>query len=146
MTLSDADRPDTGHVKHLKHEFESECWTEDKVEGMLAKRAKDFLIEQNIIPGEIFRIYANCNLHGDFQFAHEDGDGWTALYFVNSKWHEDWGGELMLYPDDMQDLAYAIIPKPGRMVIFDGMIRHRGGVPSKLCFDARFSLAIKFQK
>ena len=107
--------------------------------------ARNFLQEQNIVCGEVYRIYANYNLHGDFQFAHEDGDGWTALVFVNSRWDEDWGGELILYPDGEAAYAYSILPSPGRMVIFDGMIRHRGGVPSKLCLEARISLAIKFK-
>jgi hypothetical protein len=30
------------------------------------------------------------------------------------------------------------------MVVFDGMIRHRGGAPSKFCLAPRISLAIKF--
>jgi len=145
VTMSDSDRPDTSYVKHLKHEFGPTDWLPDTPSGMLAENAAKLLAEQGIIVGELYRIYANFNLHGDFQFAHEDGDGWTALYFVNSIWEEDWSGELMIYPEPGSGFAYAIEPRPGRMVIFDGLIRHRGGVPSKLCFDARISLAIKFR-
>src|SRR6266705_2037140 len=76
------------------------------------------------------RVYANFNLHGDYQFAHEDGDVWTTLVFVNGSWNEDWGGELLLYdgkfePSTDRGFAYAITPRPGRMVIFDGRIKHR---------------------
>lgn len=145
MTLSDSDRPDTTHVRHLKHEFAPEEWEVNPAIATLATTARDFLRERRIRCGSIYRIYANFNLHGDFQFAHEDGDGWTALAFINSRWHEDWGGELVLYPERQSSCAYSISPSPGRMVVFDGMIRHRGGVPSKLCLDARISLAIKFR-
>jgi len=145
MTLSDSDRPDTAHVRHLKHEFEPEEWTANPALLSLASAAKSFLRERRIGCGSIYRIYANYNLHGDFQFAHEDGDGWTALAFINTRWDEDWGGELVLYPDGPASYAYCVAPQPGRMVLFDGLIRHRGGAPSKLCLEARISLAIKFR-
>lgn len=145
MTLSDSDRPDTTHVRHLKHEFAPEEWEANPALVTFATAARDFLRERRIRCGPLYRIYANFNLHGDFQFAHEDGDGWTALAFINSRWNEDWGGELLLYPGPQSACAYSVAPRPGRMVVFDGMIRHRGGVPSKLCLDARISLAIKFR-
>lgn len=138
--LSDSDRPDTNHIKHLKHEFA----LNDPKALCLAEPVREFLKSNDLTHGDIYRIYSNFNLHGDFQFAHEDGPGWTALYFVNSEGEEDWGGEFTLYFDDELDLGYTVLPKPGRLVIFDGMIVHRGGVPSKLCYEPRISLAIKF--
>lgn len=145
VTLSDSDRPDTTHVRHLKHEFDRTEWRSDPVLSLLTDTARGFLREHRIGCGDVYRIYANFNLHGDFQFAHEDGEGWTALAFINSRWEEDWGGELIIYPDGDAAIAYCVAPRAGRMVIFDGMIRHRGGSPSKLCLEARISLAIKFR-
>ena len=144
VTLSDSDRPDTQHVRHLKHEFDEEEWATDPILCVLTDCARHFLRERRVACGPLYRIYANFNLHGDFQFAHEDGEGWTALVFINSQWDEDWGGEFLIYPEGDTPFAYSIAPSPGRMVIFDGMLRHRGGVPSKLCYDPRISLAIKF--
>jgi Rps23 Pro-64 3,4-dihydroxylase Tpa1-like proline 4-hydroxylase len=145
MTLSDSDRPDTAHVRHLKHEFDPTEWESDPVLSLLTQRARRFLRERRIACGKVYRIYANFNLYGDFQFAHEDGEGWTALAFINSRWEEDWGGELIIYPDASASYAYCVAPRPGRMVMFDGMIRHRGGAPSKHCLEPRISLAIKFR-
>lgn len=138
--FSDSDRSDTQYIKHLKHEFE----LDNPLAVFLARTASSFLTDRGLAHRDVYRMYANFNLHGDFQFAHEDGEGWTALFFVNDKWEEDWGGEFTLYIDDELDFGYSISPKPGRMVIFDGMITHRGGVPSKLCYEPRISLAIKF--
>jgi hypothetical protein len=145
VTLSDSDRPDTAHVRHFKHEFARAEWTTNPALALLTDVARGFLRERRIACGRLYRVYANFNLHGDFQFAHEDGEGWTALAFINSRWDEDWGGELIVYPDGGASCAYCIPPRPGRMVVFDGMIRHRGGSPSKLCLEARISLAIKFR-
>lgn len=145
-TLTDADRDDTQDFNHFKHDFDIEPENGDSLMLLLADRARRLLASQGIEGGPVFRIYANLNLFGDFQFAHEDGDGWTALLFANAEWREDWGGEFLVYPQDGAPFAYAIQPRPGRMVLFDGLIRHRGGVPSKFCHEARISLAIKFSR
>lgn len=145
-SLTDSDRDDTDHVRHLVHYFtEVEC-RENIIIKTLLDYAQSFLISQNLNPGELIRAYANFNLFGDFQFAHTDGDNeWTALFFINDEWKPDWGGELLLY-DESADLSLSIPPKPGRLAIFDGLILHRGGVPSKHCFQPRISFALKFSK
>ena len=144
--LNDADRDDTRDYRHFKHEFGVDADTADPFTALLAEKARDLLRSQGVECGAVHRIYANLNLFGDFQFAHEDGDGWTALLFANGEWHEDWGGEFIAYPEDGLPFAYSILPKPGTMLIFDGMMRHRGGVPSKLCHLPRISIAIKFRR
>jgi SM-20-related protein len=90
------------------------------------------------------RVYVNATLFGDYNFCHRDGCDWTALAFVNDEWRDHWGGELMLYRDgDLDAPAIAIRPKPGRMVIFDGHMVHRPGVPTKYCLEPRVTLACK---
>ncbi len=61
----------------------------------VAELAREFLCDRGIAVGQIYRIYLNVNLFGDFQFAHTDGNGWTALLFANKRWDEDWGGEIV---------------------------------------------------
>lgn len=149
--LGDHDRDDTQAVKHLVHDFTSEEIATTPFLQAIIQATRDLADTQGIKVKNPVKVYANFNLHGDFQFAHEDGDVWTAIVLVNASWHEDWGGELLLYDgtfasDSDRGFAYAISPRPGRMVIFDGRIKHRGGVPSKFCVEPRISLAIKFLK
>ena len=149
--LGDHDRDDTQTVKHLVHDFTSEEIQATPVLQAIIRATRELADTQGIKVKNPVKVYANFNLHGDYQFAHEDGDVWTVLVFVNASWHEDWGGELLLYDgtfaaDNDRGFAYAINPRPGRMVIFDGRIKHRGGVPSKFCLEPRISLAIKFLK
>lgn len=143
--LVDTDREDTQEFKHFKHDFVTGAGG-DPVIALLAEAARELLRREGVRCGPVDRIYANLNLFGDFQFAHEDGDGWTALLFANAEWREDWGGEFFAYPGEGSAFHYAIVPRPGRMVVFDGLIRHRGGVPSKFCHEPRISLAIKFER
>ena len=146
VSLTDADRSDTNEFRHFKHDFflkgDEEC-TEPFVMAVV-DLSREFFRTQSIPVGAIYRIYLNVNLFGDFQFAHTDGNGWTALLFANKRWEEDWGGEIVFYPEDHDAYRYSIYPKPGRLLIFDSTLYHRGGVPSKFFHGPRMSVAIKF--
>ena len=146
FTLSDSDRPDTNRFKHFKHDFEIDPAQGDALMQMLAGKAREVMASLGIACGNLYRIYANLNLYGDFQFAHHDGDGWTALLFANPEWGEDWGGEILFHDAPGTPFAYAIAPRPRGMLIVDGLITHRGGVPSKFCHLPRITLAIKFRR
>lgn len=147
VSLTDSDRPDTNEFKHFKHDFVTpgEAGAEPFASA-LVELARDFLDSQDIRAGRLNRVYLNVNLFGDFQFGHTDGDGWTALLFANARWEEDWGGEIIFYPEGQDAFCYAIYPKPGRMLVFDSNLYHRGGVPSKLFHGPRMSVAIKFSR
>ena len=145
-SLSDSDREDTSDYRHLKHEFATQGDRSDPIMLMLADKARALLSSAGIDCGPLYRIYANLNMFGDFQFSHHDGDGWTALLFANPHWGEDWGGEFIAYSGAAQPYDHAISPRPGRMLIFDGLILHRGGVPSKFCYVPRISIAVKFER
>lgn len=96
---------------------------------------------------ELNRAHVNSIPHGDIQNIHEDGwpgTSLTALYFVNAGWQATWQGELILC-DPLGESMYAIDPRPGRLVLFPGETPHRGGAPSRVCFEHRLSLALKFR-
>ena len=90
------------------------------------------------------RMHCNTHLYGDVPHAHTDSTpGVTALYIANPRWEANWMGETIFCNDDGEPL-YAVIPKPGRLLVFSGDIIHRGGVPSRECFEPRISIAFKF--
>jgi hypothetical protein len=91
------------------------------------------------------RAQVNATLFGEMQYIHSDKDvDRTAIYFANPEWHPDWMGELLLYDEAETEVIEAISPKPGRIVFFDSLIRHRGGVPSRICPVPRVTIALKF--
>jgi hypothetical protein len=146
--FTDYDRPDTKHVRHLVHNFpRSGRHKFARALATLERMAKTLLRSRGHAVGERSRAYANFNLFGDYQFAHPDGDEWTALLFANDRWEDDWGGELLLYDEPTSaSLAWAVPPRPGRLVVFDGLILHRGGVPSKHCLVPRVTVALKLKR
>lgn len=106
---------------------------------------------EDMFPNEQFaleRAYINSAVYGDTYYAHRDCDhalqNITVLYYANTVWHADWGGETLFF-NDRHDAEFAITPMPGRALVSRGAIWHRGGVPSRACNEARFTIACKFR-
>jgi hypothetical protein len=104
---------------------------------------------ETLFPDEHFtdqRAYVNCSVYGDAYYIHRDCAAHerhvTALYYANLEWQPDWGGETIYYNDD-EDAEFAISPRPGRLVIARGAVLHRGNVPSRSCYEERYTLAYK---
>jgi SM-20-related protein len=104
---------------------------------------------ERLFPDEQFsdrRAYVNCSVYGDGYYLHRDCAAEelhvTALYYANLEWQPDWGGETIYYNDE-EDAELAITPRPGRLVIARGAVLHRGNVPSRLCYEERYTLAYK---
>jgi SM-20-related protein len=106
---------------------------------------------EDMFPAERFvveRLYVNSTLYGDVYFPHRDCDqnlrNITVLYYGNLTWHADWGGETIFFNDN-HDAELAVTPRLGRFIVSRGAILHRGGVPSRICHEERFSIACKLR-
>ena len=104
---------------------------------------------ERLFPNEQFadqRAYVNCSVYGDSYYLHRDCAAHeqhvTALYYANLEWRPDWGGETIYYNDD-EDAELAVTPRPGRLVIARGAVLHRGNVPTRSCYEERYTLAYK---
>jgi hypothetical protein len=104
---------------------------------------------ERLFPDERFsdpRAYVNCSVYGDSYYMHRDCGAQerhvTALYYANPEWQPDWGGETIYYNDD-EDAELAITPRPGRLVVARGALLHRGNVPTRNCYEERYTLAYK---
>ena len=96
---------------------------------------------------DLFRSYINMSHYGDLEYPHRDchpnGNDITILYYVNITWDYQWGGETMFYENG--DTRLAVLPTPGRFLIFPGSIEHIGTIPTRACNKSRFSLALKYK-
>ena len=104
---------------------------------------------EEMFPNERFekeRAYVNNCEFGDVYFPHRDCaphlSNVTVLYYANLRWHADWGGETVFY-DDKFDARVAVTPRPGRILAMRGAILHRGGMPTRVCYDQRLTIAYK---
>ncbi len=108
-------------------------------------------IGEELFPGERFeteRVYVNSAVYGDVYFPHRDCDAQmknvTVLYYGNMAWQADWGGETIFY-NDHGDAELAVSLWPNRAVVSRGAILHKGGVPARVCYEQRFSIAYKLR-
>jgi SM-20-related protein len=94
------------------------------------------------------RVYVNMCHYGDVGTPHRDcainDSDITVLYYINKEWRHAWGGETIFYEN--KDTALAVLPKLGRFVVFPGAIEHNGSIPSRICTQARLTLAMKFKE
>jgi SM-20-related protein len=145
FTRSEMARPDTHEHRHWVCEMPLEnlaklsLWPATQTAVSAAR------------PGERFtpyRVYTNYASFGDLLLTHVDAlpnaRELTALWFLAERWDTEWGGETLFY-DDSGDAQLAVSPKPGRLVLFDGAIRHAGKAPNRNCYVSRFTFAIKLR-
>jgi hypothetical protein len=94
--------------------------------------------------------YAKNLCYGDCPYPHVDGKSerhavvLSTVYYANARWDPVWGGETHFFNRGM-DAVLSITPSPGRLVIFNGTIMHRAGVPMRNCQASRYSLINKFR-
>jgi SM-20-related protein len=102
-------------------------------------------------PGDNFRpyrVYTNFASFGDVLLTHVDAQPepreLTALWYLCESWDTEWGGETLFY-DTNGDARIAVSPKPARLVLFDGAIRHAGKAPNRNCPIGRYTFAVKLK-
>ena len=111
-------------------------------------KATDAAIRQ-VRPNDHFapyRVYTNFASFGDVLLTHYDSlpdtRELTALWYLCEHWDLEWGGETMFF-DAKGDTQIAVAPRPARLVLFDGAIRHAGRPPNRNCPIGRYTFAIK---
>ncbi|MGH8387061.1 MAG: 2OG-Fe(II) oxygenase [Pseudomonas sp.] len=91
-------------------------------------------------------VYANGQTFGQDTIIHRDNKthpGFTVIVFCNEYWPTSWGGELVFYDDNKENIVKAVLPKSRRVVIFDGRIPHAARSPSVKCDQVRMTLVFK---
>jgi len=147
FTRTEFARPETAEHKHWA--------TEIKLEALM--RQPIFEVTRLAVGGfagpgfgyRPYRAYTNVASYGDMLFTHTDclpdQHDLTALWYLCERWDLEWGGETMFY-DAQDEIACAVRPQPGRLVIFDGAIKHVGRPPNRICYAPRYTFAIKFER
>jgi hypothetical protein len=95
------------------------------------------------------RVLRNAYKFGDVIGLHKDlGYDITVLIFGNHEWKLNWGSETIFTDTESDDaeIIKSVIPKPGRLVMFDSLIPHTGRVPSPAFPHYRYSLVFNFKK
>ena len=93
----------------------------------------------------VARVYTDLLRFGDRPRARVEDVGSnnrTVIFFTNDEWNRDWGGETVFYEGD--EIAKSVLPKPGRVISFDGRIPHSGRPPITPSHRPRYITVMKF--
>jgi len=94
---------------------------------------------------QLVRCYANAHTYGVEGYPHVDSrrpGNFTTILYVNPGWKPEWAGETVFF-DESLDIAQAVMPKPGRVVIFDNRIMHAARGVTRVCPVIRVTLMFK---
>ena len=92
------------------------------------------------------RVYCNAHVCSDCPLPHRDSSDprdRTILYYANAEWRPEFAGETVIFDDD-DEIAYAVLPRPGRVVIFNSALTHCARPPTKIFLGLRLTVAFKF--
>ena len=91
----------------------------------------------------ILKQYLNLSTFETIDEIHKDDGNLTIVQFMNPSWNANWFGELIFLNDEQTEIRLSILPKPGRIVIFDNNINHSARVPSRSAEFPRLTLTTK---
>jgi Rps23 Pro-64 3,4-dihydroxylase Tpa1-like proline 4-hydroxylase len=142
---SESDREETRHIRTFAADVELDRFRKELLYARMEQAVAHFFPAEDLTA---YRSYCNLILYGDMTHAHRDchpdRTDVTTLFYANSTWDKEWGGETVFF-NDQGDSILAISPRPGRLVVFRGAIEHRVGVPARTCFESRLTIACKFK-
>ena len=89
------------------------------------------------------RLVGRSNVSGSLHahpvaHVHRDANGpdagknVTALLYPNSEWDASCAGETVFF-SEAEDARVAVLPRPGRLLLFVASILHVGRAPSRAC-------------
>lgn len=104
------------------------------------------LIQNTWLPGhKLVRCYVNAHTYGIEGYPHTDSRSpghFTSLIYLNKTWCPEWAGETVFF-NHAGDIVQSVIPRYGRLVIFDGRIPHAARSLSRRCGELRQTLVLK---
>lgn len=160
---ADASKIISDYFKNLNWTYDSKNLTDNSLKWNYNPNFKS-IIEKNYLDiserllkkyglNKVFKLsraYASGNTYGFSGEYHVD-DGAkeyneiiTIMFYLNNNWDFHFGGETFFLNHERKEIQYAIIPKPGRAVIFDGFIYHGPRPLSKFCNELRMVLTFKY--
>jgi hypothetical protein len=115
------------------------------------KKINQIIPSQTGRPRTLVRAYINGYTYGTDGYAHRD-DEWikakhnidseTFIVYLNEKWDKDWAGETVIYNED-GEIEKSVLPKHGRILIFDSTKQHAARPLSRLYKGLRLIMTFK---
>jgi|10_taG_2_1085330.scaffolds.fasta_scaffold127452_2 hypothetical protein len=91
------------------------------------------------------KIIMNLVMTDDVHYLHSHQNQSVLLYYVNLEWQDGWHGEtLFCDPNNLDEVVFTSLYKPGRILLFDGKIPHSIRPQSRKGPKYRMTLSLFF--
>jgi hypothetical protein len=103
------------------------------------------LKEEKILYKKAEKIFNNKLFH--LKKTHFLDNAYSSGYvYLNKVWDVSYSGETV-YTDPLKtEIVASVLPKPGRVVVFDGQIPHVAREVSRTCVELRMVATFKYRK
>jgi hypothetical protein len=138
---------DADAVESSQHKYMVSMWSEFDFDRFGLLKAIEGTKAENLVKGKkLLRAHVNMSTPTDVHWAHDHVNQIGMLYYANKHWNHHWAGETLFFNDDLSEVEYASIYKPGRLIIFDGEIPHSVRPQSSVAPNYRFTVSSFFAK
>jgi len=113
--------------------------------GSVENYLLEILNQKGIDTSLICRSICNCFRRLDKPEYHQDPGKTSYMFYLNSEWKRQWGAPTK-FKSKKYHISRKVIPKPGRLVIFDAKLWHKGTAPNFLMpsyMPGRFSIVLQ---
>ena len=94
---------------------------------------------------QLHLVEVNLVRPDDVYYIHTHPCDYAALYYVNMDWEDGWYGETIFYnSQNLDEVLFTSVYKPGRIILFDGSIPHAIRPQSIKAPKYRMSLTLFF--
>jgi len=121
------------------------------IDKKLFQYANEILKEKKLTKFvQLSRAYASAYVYGFMHEIHQDegetklNEVFTIMFYLNKDWDITYGGETY-FLNTNNDLWKSILPKPARVILFDGSIPHAAREVSRVCTDLRMIATFKYK-
>ncbi|UUZ66295.1 2OG-Fe(II) oxygenase (plasmid) [Polaromonas sp. P1-6] len=93
----------------------------------------------------LVRCYANAHTYGVEGAPHTDSSldsNFTTIIYIVPEWKAEWAGETAFFNAE-GDIVSSVLPKPNRMITFDGTQLHAARALARICPALRVTLMFK---
>ena len=119
-------------------------------DNLLITKADSLLKKYSLKNYILKRAYASAYTYGMINEIHQDESPLqslniiTVMFYLNKEWSANLGGETNFYRNE--EIIKSVLPKPGRVIIFDGIIPHCGNEVSRICVELRMVASVRYEK
>ncbi len=96
---------------------------------------------------DIYRVEGTADVVGGGGYPHSDHtspEAMSLLYFANCDWDPSWSGETKFFDTQGEEILRAVLPRPGRGVLFPSRMVHCASPTSRTFKGLRISLSFIF--